>query len=91
MDGRLRVQSQSSVLSVACRHGDVDLALQHLTKWTRGQPLPNTLVESLVALSRESQQPEIMETLLSVLGKTRQSVNEDSVREIIQWANRLVY
>ena len=90
MDGRLRVQSQSSVLSVACRHGDVDLALQYLTKWTRGQPLPNTLVESLVALSRESQQPEIMETLLSVLGKTRQSVNEDSVREIIQWANRLV-
>lgn len=91
MDGRLRVQSQSSVLSVACRHGDVDLALQYLTKWTRGQPLPNTLVESLVALSRESQQPEIMETLLSVLGKTRQSVNEDSVREIIQWANRQSY
>ena len=88
MQGRLRVQGQSSVLSLACREGDSELALEYLAGWGGGQPLSGSLVASLMALSRERQRSEVMEALLGVLARTRQSVDEEGVAEIRQWAER---
>lgn len=88
MQGRLRVQSQSSVLSLACQTTDVELALEYLARWDVLQPVPETVVQSLAALSRESGRPDLMEKLLVVVRGTRQSLGEESATELRLWAER---
>ena len=90
MQGRLRMQGRASVLSLACRSMDADLALEHLATWDVWQQLPDSLVGLLVALSRESGRPEVVERLLQTLHKTQQPVSREVAMELRQWAERLV-
>ena len=88
MEGRLRVQSLASVLSLACRLVDADLALEYLAMWDRTKSLPESLVGSLVALSRESGRMEVMESLLTVLRELQQPVGVESAAQFRLWAQR---
>ena len=90
MQGRLRMQGRASVLSLACRSMDADLALEHLATWDVWQQLPDSLVGLLVALSRQSGRPEVVERLLWTLHKTQQPVSQEVAMELRQWAERLV-
>ena len=90
MHGRLRMQGRASVLSLACRSVDADMALEHLAMWDTWQELPDSLVGLLVALSRESRQPEVVERLLQTLHQTQQPVTQEVATEFRQWAERLV-
>lgn len=86
MQGHLRVQSLALVLSLACREVDAGLGLEYLAKWNRTQELPEHIVRSLVALSRESGRPEVVERLLEILWDTRQTVGTESAAEFRLWA-----
>lgn len=88
MEGRLRVQSLASVLSLACRLVDADLALEYLATWDRTKSLPEPLVGSLVALSRESGRMDVMDSLLAILRELRQPVGVDSAAQFRLWAQR---
>lgn len=88
MQGHLRVQSLALVLSLACREVDAGLGLEYLAKWNRTQELPEHIVRSLVALSRESGRPEVVERLLEILWDTRQTVGTESAAEFRLWAER---
>lgn len=88
MEGRLRVQSLASVLSLACRLGDADVALEYLAMWDRTKSVPDPLVGSLVSLSRESGKMEVMDTLLAILRELRQPVGVDSAAQFRLWAQR---
>ena len=89
MKGRLRVQSQSSVLAMACRERDAGLAQEVLAGRQSTQPLPQALLQALLALSRESSQPQLMEQLLAVVRDTGQALSVESVAELTEWAKRL--
>ena len=89
MKGRLRVQSQSSVLAMACRERDAGLAQEVLAGRQSTQPLPQALLQALLALSRESSQPQLMEQLLAVMRDTGQALSVESVAELTEWAKRL--
>ena len=88
LQGRLRLQSQSSVLAMACREGDPGLAMEFLAGRRSAQPLADSLVELLVALSRQTQEPQLVEQLLSVVRETRQSLSEEGVAQLKLWAER---
>lgn len=88
MEGRLRVQSLASVLSLACRLVDADLALEYLAMWDRTKSLPEPLVGSLVALSRESGRMDVIDSLLAILRELRQPVGVDSAAQFRLWAQR---
>jgi pentatricopeptide repeat protein len=86
MQGRLRVQSQSSVLAMACSERDADLAVEFLASRQSPQPLPASLVRDLVALSRETGRPDLVEQLLGVVRETRQPLTGDGVAQLRLWA-----
>jgi pentatricopeptide repeat protein len=86
MHGRLRMQGRASVLSLACRSVDADMALEHLAMWDTWQELPDSLVGLLVVLSRESRRPEVVERLLQTLHQTQQPVTQEVATEFRQWA-----
>ena len=88
MQGRLRVRSHAAVLSLACENRDVELALEYLRKWETAQPLPETLVQAVVAVSRETARPEVVEQVLRVLRETRQTLGPGSAAELRLWAER---
>lgn len=88
MQGRLRVQSQSSVLEMACRERDPDLAMEFLANRHSPQPLPDPLVEGLVALSCETARPGLVEQLLTVMRETHQPITADAVAQLRLWAHR---
>ena len=88
MQGRLRVGSQSSVLAMACNERDADLAMEFLASRHSPQPLPDPLVGALVALSRESCRPDLVEQLLRVVRETRQPLTGECVTQLSLWADR---
>ena len=88
MQGQLRVQSHSSVLGMACRERDPDLAMEFLANRHSPQPLPDPLVEGLVALSHETARPQLVEQLLAVVTETRQPLTADTVAQLKLWAQR---
>ena len=88
MQGRLRMNSQSSVLTMACQMKDDQMALEYLTSWDTAQHLPDGLVRLLIALSRESEATEIMERLLETIHETGQPLGADSAAELRMWGER---
>ena len=88
MPGRLRVQGVASIVSLACREVNSDLALEYLAGWDVAKPLPDGLVGSLVELALVSGRSEVVDRLLAILRETRQTVGVACAAELRLWAQR---
>lgn len=87
MAGRLRCQGQLSILNMACRERDPDLAMEFLT----GQSLlPDSIVESLIILSHETNRPDLLQQLLTIMTSSHQHLSVDGIDHLKTWATRLV-